>query len=184
VTAGAVAQNVDLLGRGAMAIDVEGDEALINPSQPSYVEGGAGVEIRLRRALSLQASALVRDYSRPFPDAFTDTLGIADPLPPRSQMGEESLVEGGVSARYSGGARRYSVQGEIYWRRTKWVPLFEAAPDDTGPLDRHGGGRFSLEAWVSPRVRVRGEYDLSTSLDFAPELLGLKSLRLLAEGTY
>ncbi len=185
VQAGTVlAQNVDLLGRGAVAIDTTATDGELNPSQPEYVEGGAGIEIRLRRALSLASSVLVRDYSRPFPDAFTDEPDVAQPLPPRSQMGEESLVEAGVTARYSGGARRYSIHGEIYWRRTKWAPLFEASPGDVGPLDRHGGGRFSLEAWVSPRVRVRGEYDLSTALDLAPEVLGLKSLRLLLEGTY
>ena len=46
-----------------------------------------------------------------------------------------------------------------------------------------GGGRFSLQAWVTPRIRLRGEYELSTTLDLAPEILGYKSLRILLEGT-
>jgi hypothetical protein len=179
-------QNVDLLARGAVALDaVRGapDEDL-NPSLPEYIEGGAGIEVRLRRALAIQASALIRDYRRPFTPDLVDTDG--EQLLPRPHLlGEEYLVEAGIAARYSGGARRYSANGELYGRQTRWAPVYQSAPDvDVDTIDRHGGGRFWVEAWVNPRVRLRGEYDLTTLVDFAPEFRGLKTLRLFLEGTY
>lgn len=179
-------QNVDLLARGAVAIDAErgaGDEVL-NPSLPEYIEGGAGIEVRLRRALALQASALIRDYRRPFPGERIDEVD-PQPLPPAHLLGEEYLVETGVAVRYSGGARKYSANGELYGRQTRWAPIYQRAPGvDVDTIQRHGGGRFWVEAWVNPRVRLRGEYDISTLVDFAPEFRGLKNLRLFLEGTY
>ncbi|MCA9676611.1 MAG: hypothetical protein KC464_16380, partial [Myxococcales bacterium] len=179
-------QNVDLQARAAVALDVSSPETQLNPHLPDYIEGGAGVEVRVRRAINLAGSVLVRDYRRPFPDRITDVAG-SQPLPLRARMGEESLVEGGASARYSGGARRFSVQGELYLRRTKWAGLYQEDAAGQAPvilLDFHGGGRFSIEAWVNPRVRLRGEYDVSSTLDLAPELRGIKSLRFFMEGTY
>jgi len=181
-----IAQNVDLLARGAIALDGERgatDEEL-NPHLPEYIEGGAGIEVRLRRALALAASALIRDYRRPFTPDNLDADG-AQLMPRPHLLGEEYIVEGGIAARFTGGARRYSANGELYGRQTRWAPVYQRAPGlDVDTIDRHGGGRFWLEAWVNPRVRLRGEYDITTLVDFAPEFRGLKTLRLFLEGTY
>jgi hypothetical protein len=194
-----IAQNLDVLVRGAVAIDTSGDKltTTINPHLPAYIEGGAALEVRVRRAIGLSGSFLVRDYSRPPPGTRLDieqvpTRGRGQALPDPSETGEESLVEGGVTARYSAGARRFSFQAELYGRLTRWAGLYdrqEWTPDgivvtSEQPQDLHGGGRFSLEAWVSPQVRLRGEYDITTQMEMAPEFRGLKALRLLIEGTY
>ncbi len=194
-----IAQNVDVLARGAIALDTSGGSltTTVNPHLPAYVEGGAAVEVRLRRAVGFSGSFLVRDYSRPPPANRTDVVLVppgagAGELPARSEMGEESLVEAGMSARYSAGARRFSMQGELYGRRTRWAPLYarrewtETGVEETNDdlIAMHFGGRVSLEAWVSPQVRLRGEYDISTQFAFVPEYRGLKQLRLLLEGTY
>jgi hypothetical protein len=187
-----IAQNVDLLARGAIALDVDRDpgaeDADLNPHLPEYIEGGAGIEVRLRRALGLQATFLIRDYQRPQPgdDEVIDVPDTPQPFPVRAALGEEYLVEGGVAARYTLGARRFSGQGELYLRQTRWAGAYADASDllDITFVDRHGGGRFWLEAWVNPRVRLRGEYDISTLLELSPEFRGLKTLRLLLEGTY
>ncbi len=194
-----IAQNVDVLARGAIALDTSGDKltTTVNPHLPAYVEGGAAVEVRVRRALAVSGSVLIRDYSRPPPQEHTDVVqtpvrGEGQELPDPSEMGEESLVESGVTMRYSAGARRFSVQGELYGRQTRWAPLYdrrEWTPDGTivtseELFDLHGGGRITLEAWVSPQVRLRGEYDVSTQIATSPEFRGLKALRLLLEGTY
>ena len=39
-----------------------------------------------------------------------------------------------------------------------------------GEFDLRGGGRISFDAWVTRRLRLRAEYDLSSSLDWAPEI--------------
>lgn len=184
-----LAQNVDLLARAAFAVDVtrgtEEEEAAVNPHLPEYVEGGAGIEVRLRRALGLQAMVLVRDYKRTI--APQDDTDAADPLPDLSELGEERLVEGSLALRYTLGARRFSGNGELYLRQTKWGAVYCDGCGTTeaeATFDMHGGGRFWVEAWVNPRVRLRGEYDVSTLLDLSPEFRGLKTLRLLLEGTY
>ena len=53
-----------------------------------------------------------------------------------------------------------------------------------GEFDVRGGGRVSFDAWVTQRLRLRAEYDLSSALDWAPEIRGLKALRVLAEGQF
>jgi hypothetical protein len=179
-----IAQNLDLLARGAIALDLQRDEgATINTHLPEYVEGGAGVEVRLRRALALTASGLIRDYKRPVAHG-TDVMGVADPLPAEDELGEEYIVEGGVSARYTAGARRFSAQGELYGRRTRWAPLYERAGVREEVKTLHGGGRFFIDAWVNPQVRLRVEYDLSTLVEESPQFRGLKQLRFYIEGTY
>lgn len=179
-------QNVDLLARGAVAVDAErgAPDTELNPSLPEYIEGGAGIEVRLRRAFAMQASALIRDYRRPFTPDNVD-LPDAQPLAPSHLLGEEYLVEAGVAIRYSGGARKFSANGELYGRQTRWAPAYQQEPGlDVDTIERHGGGRFWIEAWVNPRVRLRGEYDVTSLVDYTPELRGLKHLRLFLEGTY
>ena len=42
-----------------------------------------------------------------------------------------------------------------------------------------------MEGWAFNRLRIKAEYDVSISdIQLAPELRGIKSLRVLAEGTY
>jgi hypothetical protein len=183
--AGTVLQhNVDVVARGAIALDLAKDQPL-NTHLPDYAEGGAAIELRVRRQIAVQASALVRDYRRPSAGTLTDTTGTPDKLPDSQKLGEESLVETGGSVRYSLGARRFSAQGELYIRRTRYAPVY-LDPDGTRPevFDFQGGGRFAIDAWVSARVRLRGEYDVTSVIDEAPELRGLKALRLWIEGTY
>ena len=108
-------------------------------------------------------------------------------------IGERNLIEGGAQVRFTGGARRFSASAEIYARRTRYAVLYVddqiASPftEALEPLDDttvHGGGRFLFEAWVSPRLRMRAEYELTNRFASAPEIAGLKALRLVAEGHY
>jgi hypothetical protein len=187
-----LAQNVDLLARGAVALDVDrdrmDDETRLNPHLPEYIEGGAGIEVRLRRALALQLTFLARNNRLP---AFVSTAqhrdpqGVPNDLPAPYILGEEYVVEASVGARYSAGARRFSATGELYGRQARWAEAYvDSANRPIGFRDRHGGGRFGFEAWVNPRVRLRAEYDLSTILELSPEVRGLKTLRMTLEGTY
>jgi len=191
VLAGTVlAQNVDVQARGAVALDVERDatDADLNPHLPEYIEGGAGVEVRVRRALAMQATFLIRDNRLPAPSnraQHRDPAMHPDDLPPPYLLGEEHVLELGLGVRYSAGARRFSATGELYGRQVRWAEGYFGTDDrPIAYLDRHGGGRFGFDAWVNPRVRLRAEYDLSTLLSLAPEVRGLKTLRLTLEGTY
>ena len=132
--------------------------------------------------------------------ATRDDEGVSGPLelPPES-VGERNLLEGGMVARFSGGARKFSASAEIFFRRTRWAELYrdDGVPDPQeggagdleqeivlGEFDIRGGGRVSFDAWVTRRLRLRAEYDISSTLDVAPEIRGLKSLRVLAEGQF
>lgn len=184
-----IAQNVDLLARGGFAKDLDAaDDDAFNPHLPDYVEGGVGVELRLRRALGLQSNLLLRDYRRRTAPPRADTAGVADPLPAADLLGEEFLADLSVGARYSGGARRFSAAAELYGRRTRYGKVY--APPPGAPevvvdaFTQQGGGRFWLEAWINPRIRLRAEYDLTTLLPLQPEFRGLKTLRFGIQGTY
>jgi hypothetical protein len=179
-----ILQNLDLLARGALALDLENrNDGDLNPHLPEYVEGGVGIEVRVRRALALMSSAMIRDYKRPVPHG-VDTRATADPLPDADELGEEWMLEGGLGARYTAGARRFSAQAELYGRRTRWAPVYGVDGQHPEVIGLHGGGRIFVDAWVNPRVRLRVEYDLSTILEVSPEFRGLKQLRLWLEGTY
>jgi hypothetical protein len=104
-----------------------------------------------------------------------------------------------VLARFSGGARKFSAAVEVFVRRTRWAEKYrdDGTPDPQaggagdieedvtlGQFDLRGGGRVSFDAWVNSRLRLKAEYDLSSALDSAPEVRGLKSLRVLAEGQF
>jgi hypothetical protein len=47
-----------------------------------------------------------------------------------------------------------------------------------------GGGRAQIDAWIGKSLRLFASYDLSSSLDFTPNITGYKSLRLMMEGVY
>jgi len=112
---------------------------------------------------------------------------------PTANVGERNLLEGGVQVRFTGGARKFSASGEIYARRTRYARLYvddavaEPLAESLDPLTDsviHGGGRFIFEAWISPRLRLRTEYELTNRFAAAPEIAGLKALRIIAEGRY
>ena len=196
--------NIDVLVRAAGALDQKRTDIPDSSFAATWGEIGGALEVRVRRTLAVGASASARKYvldeiaqpGMPLPETgISPTVPIVVsglPLPPSPAQGEHSFIEGGLTARYSTGARRLSAQVELYARRIRWHRLYDVyvgGPIELGyttstPLaDTRGGGRFSLEAWVTPRFRLRAEYELSTGLDLAPEILGFKSLRLLAEGT-
>jgi hypothetical protein len=125
-----------------------------------------------------------------------DPTCAAQPFPDDlDQIGETAFHEVGGHLRYSAGARRFSAKAEMYWRRTNLTDLYvdddedeEEEPQrvDTSrdSLDHRVGGRFSIEAWPTARLRVRAEYELTTLIETALEIRGYKSLRLAAEASF
>jgi hypothetical protein len=190
--------NIDLLIRGGGALDQKRSDVVDSSFAASWGELGAAFEVRARRTLALGGSALVRKYLRDAADPVVsrDSAVLAidgAPLPASPTTGEQSFVEVGLSARYSGGARTLSASAELVARRVRWHRLYvletlgpHGAADASNEFDGselRGGGRFALNAWITPRVRLRAEYELSTTLERVPELLGYKNLRITLEGT-
>lgn len=183
--------NVDVLVRAAAAVAHTGGDGPVPVHAPSYLEAGGALEVRLRRALAVGASLLARGYDRQdeLVPLIVDTPDLAGPLDVNpTLLGERSFMEGGLSVRFSQGARKLSAAAELYGRAYRGTLVFVRADgqpateaDDPATL---GGGRFSVDGWVLARLRVRAEYDVSTRLPSAPELRGIKSLRLLMEGQF
>ncbi len=181
-----VLRNLDVLLRGAAAIEHAGEEENA-PFSPSYVEAGAALEVRLRRNVRLGSSFTARRYQRDPVEPLEDVDGVPDPLPELgNQVGETSFYEGGLGVDYSVGARRFSASGELYGRMyNERVGPYQPQPAIVDDLDLRTGGRFSVEGWAANRLRIKAEYDVSISdIDMAPELRGIKSLRVLAEGSF
>lgn len=187
--------NIDVLVFGGFAFDNRGDDPTPSFTSQGWLEGGSALEIRMRRTFALALSGLTRVYNRSdaeLEDRVTDVEDQAALLAwPTRNVGERSLVEGGITGKFLGGTRRLSVTGELYARRTRYAKLYRddavVGPDLEAvldPVELHGGGRFVLEAWVTPAIRVRTEYELSNRLFVAYETDGLKSLRILVEGSY
>jgi len=186
--------NIDLYLRAAAAVDL----APRPDEQTGFAEIGGAIEIRVRRTLALTASAVGRDYELTnAPVAGTAQLDVGNVIGPLidptnaaqvSSIGQESFIEGGAGLRYSTGARRFSATAEFYARRSKYAGLYADDTPDIGDAidlkDLRGGGRFSLDGWMSPRLRLHLEYDVTTTLDNAPEINGWKVLRALAEGSF
>jgi hypothetical protein len=181
-----IAENVDLLARGAIAADLTGSDAARSSFSAAYAELGGAVEVRLRRTLALGASALTRRTSRvDLPGGpVTDVRLVAQPLPASAATGERSFTELGARARLSLGARRLSALVEVYGRRTRYPVLYV---DPTNPIpisDLRGGGRISVEAWIGPRLKLSAAYDATSAIDLSPEITIYKSLRLTMTGAY
>ena len=179
--------NIDLLLRGAAAI-VRVDDSQFEPStfSSSYLEAGIGLEVRARRAIAIGAALLSRSYRR---EAWQDLTGdndndVADPLPTNTgAIGERSFTEGGFTVRFSQGMRTFGAGAEIYGRLYSPQSPYIAPADEE--YDFRGGGRFSVDGWASKRMHLRVEYDVAfVPTNVAPEIRGVKSLRVLAEGTF
>ena len=193
-----IAENVDVYARGAFAADLASDNSR-ETYAASYLEGGGAVEVRLRRTIAIGASVLSRQTERDdqVSAEIMDVPNQPDAIPVNasSQMGERGFTEIGATARMSLGARKFSLLLEVYGRRTRYAldycALTAGTSDcrsalDTGipTLAYRGGGRAQIDAWIGERLRLFASYDLSTSLDFTPNITGYKSLRLMMEGIY
>ena len=181
-----IAENIDLLGRAAIAIDRTEDGQPTSSFNSGYRELGGALEVRLRRQLAVGASVLTRNHMRAGLDesAIYDERGTAQPLPPSEVQGDDRFVEIGTSARLTLGARRFSTQVEIYGRRTVYKTNYVDPILDVPTIDVRGGGRFLVDAWVGRRIRLYAAYDVSSAFDYAPEITGYKSLRLVVTGVY
>ena len=188
-----IAENVDLYARVAASNDLRTNVATDSSYAASYLEGGGALEVRLRRTIALGISGLTRRTRRidDITQRIEDVPGMADTLPLSASTGERSFVEGGATMRMTLGARKFSALVEIYGRRTDFARVYCIgtrcmSDSDTGVTtsEFHGGGRFTVDAWIRNRVRLFASYDLSSSLPLQPELTGYKSLRLILEGEY
>jgi hypothetical protein len=190
-----VADNVDLLARAAGAINKP--SVVPVASSPPYYELAGAADLRLRRTVTLGASILGRvntgDYDNVASPVVDVMPGFAEQLPDTARLGAQGFVEGGVSAKMSLGARRFSAMVEVYARRTRYREEY-CEPGDTGGCsalaaaqflgDSRGGGRFTVDAWLNKHLRMFAAYDVSSAIQFAPEITGYKSLRLVMEGVY
>jgi hypothetical protein len=195
-----IAENIDVYARGAVAADLaRADAQLRDTYSASYLEGGGALEVRLRRTIALGASLLSRQTVRDdqVSAEIIDVPNQPDAIPVNasSQMGERGFSEAGLTARLSLGARKFSMLFEVYGRRTRYTldycDLPMGASDCRSALDTgiasvayRGGGRVQIDAWIGNRLRLFASYDLSSPLDFTPNITGYKSLRLVMEGIY
>ena len=189
-----IAENVDLYGRFA-ASSVEPGQTQQSAYLANYIEGGGALEVRLRRTIALGISGLSRQTKRPdLPMLTQDYQGTPQPLPVIANpaaMGEKGFTELGATMRMNLGARKFSALVEIYGRYTRYerdycLDTRCGSTVDTGipDSDIRGGGRFQIDAWIKDRLRMFASYDVSSKLQFAPEITGYKSIRLIMEGVY
>ena len=175
-------RNLDILLRAAAAIEHAGENVDAEFS-PSYVEAGGAIEVRLRRNLRLSSTFVARRYGRDTREPIPELPG-PQPIPdPGDEIGDKSFYEGGLGVDYSVGARRFNASAELYGRAYDRVSPYEEVV--TTGFDTHSGGRFSVEGWARSQLRIKAEYDVSLGpLEVAPELRGVKMLRVLTEGTF
>lgn len=194
-----IKDNIDVYVRGAAASD------LARPGDPrssfaaSYLELGGAVELRLRRTIALGASGLTRETTRltAVSQQINDVVGTPQMLPAQADpaIGEKGITEVGATLRMSLGARKFSALAEGFGRRTEYAPEYCAAQSPSMPCnsaintgihttDYRWGGRVSIDAWIGRRLRVYASYELSSALEYQPEITGYKSLELVMEGIY
>ncbi|MEJ7600619.1 MAG: hypothetical protein WKG01_22115 [Kofleriaceae bacterium] len=181
-----IAENIDLLGRAAYAVDRTDDGEETTSFNSSYRELGGALAVRLRRQVAVGASVLNRDHDRAGlgEAAIYDERGTTQPLPASRYLGEDRFVELGTSVRLTLGARRFSTQLELFGRRTVYNETYVDSILAVPAIDVRGGGRFTVDAWVGRRIRLYAAYDVSSAFDSAPEITGYKSLRLAVTGVY
>jgi hypothetical protein len=181
-----IAENIDLLARIATATDTTKRGTKVDTFSAPYVEGGGALEVRLRRQAAFGLSFLRRVNTRTIAmaDLIVDEHGPIQPLPNSSLIGQEGFTEVGATLKLTLGARKFSAMVEIYGRQTDYANVYV---DPISPLptsDLRGGGRFTVDAWVSRKVRLFASYDVSSALDTAPDINGYKSLRMMVSGIY
>lgn len=179
--------NIDVLLRGGLAIDrdnaISGDGGTTSADQAGYLEGGAAIEVRVRSTLALGLAALTRVHNRDEPDLSVIEPDGPDELSPHlGFIGERSYSEGGVNVRFEPGIRAFSANAELYGRlydlQTPWLTLDEET-------ELRAGGRFTVNGVINDRLRMRAEYDVAFAPEhLTPELRSMKSLRVLAEGSF
>lgn len=181
-----IAENVDLFARTAVAVDLTEGNQTESSFSPTYFEIGGALELRLRRTIGVGISALARQTTREdlsegrvIDDRFTP-----QPLPENAATGETDFSEIGARLRLSLGARRFSAMVEAYRRLTHYAELYEDPVNPIRTNDTRGGGRVSVDAWIGKRLRLFASYDLSSALDFMPEIVSYKSVRLTITGVY
>jgi len=180
-----IAENVDLFVRGAFSADTRSPGDPASAWAAPYLELGGALEVRVRRQLAFGASLLTRSTSRELlAQPIEDARDATQPLPPTESIGEEGFTELGASLRMTLGARRFSSLVELYGRNTRFAPLYEDPLTEVPTDDLRFGGRVTLDAWVGDNVRLFAAYDVSSSLDLAPEITGYRSLRLMMTGVY
>jgi hypothetical protein len=191
--------NVDLLLRGAAAFETGSGDLKTAYSAP-YAEFAAATDVRVRRTFTIGTSFLTReDIERqdtlpaPVVDSAPTT---AEALADLRRIGELGFTELGVTAKMSLGARRFSAGVEAYGRRTHYQTSYcglesmsttlcaPADPNTPFTAEIRGGGRVTIDAWLNKNLRMFASYDVSSTLAFAPEVTGYKSLRLVMEGVY
>jgi len=143
---------------------------------------GTAIELRLRRTLALGGSVLTRIYGRDAPGP-GDVSGGPDELASQiGAIGERSFTEGGLTARFEPAQKSFSATAELYGR------LYNLRSPYIDPADRtelRSGGRFTVTGQVNDYLRMKLEYDTAFApTHLAPEIRGMNSLRVLAEGTF
>lgn len=176
--------NLDVLVRGGASLTRE-DTGDVHAGD--WIEGGVATEVRARRTLALGASVLVRDTNRPEPAAVVDVPG--PQVIELHGSGDESFVEGGVTTRIALGLRRLTATAEVYGRRVRFASRYvdegvAPAPPPAQPAELRVGGRVTVDAWMTKRLRTRIAYDLTGAMPSAPEIAGYKSLRVTLEGWF
>jgi hypothetical protein len=188
-----IANNFDVFVRAAVAIDRSATTNQ-NSFRTSFIELGGGTELRVRRTVALFASGIFRDLARTpvisqIDEPSNSTMRTPQPILNSGHLGEQSILEGGGGLRLSLGARLFSTTVEGYLRRTRFSNAYildVKAPGESPILLATvvGGGRVSVDASISTKVRVRVWYELSTAIRRIPEISGWKSLRLVLEGSF
>jgi hypothetical protein len=170
--------NLDLLLTLAGALPVGGVDS---PWSAPYAELGVAVDGRLPSGLSLALILRGRRYFRPDPDPMApEVLRFGD----LATVGEDSVYDAAARMRYAAGLKRFAAEAEIYFHLTQDSHLYRpdgASYQRVSETDPQGGTRFRVEAWIGARARVLAEYEVSSTPAAITELIGLQTLRVLAE---
>ena len=172
---------IDVLVSGAVAVEHAASDVAPSAFSATFLEGGAAFELRVRRAVRVGGSFDARVYKRDT-QSLIDMAGPGTLLDQTGSFGERGFIQAGGRLQYSTGARGFTANTELYGRvYDHQSPYFET---DELENEARVGGRFTVESWVGKQLRVKGIYDVSGALRYAPEITGLKTLRVMMEGTF
>jgi hypothetical protein len=172
--------NLDVLVTVAGALPVGG---LDSPWAAPYAELGAAIDGRLPSGLSLALGLRGRRYFRPDPDPMLPEQRFAD----LATVGEDAIYDASARMRYSAGPKRFAAEAEAYFHLTSDSHMYRPAGtfyQRVSETDPQGGWRFRVEAWLGNRTRFLAEYEVSSTPAAIVELLGLQTLRGLAEVSF